>query len=176
MIRDNLFEIPMWSLPCLNFKKKKEQLVKLLKLYPEKRIGIQNFATNRQSDRPNLKEAFSNVLEEELGMLVQSVKADVVIEDIWSVSYKKGDYHTPHDHGTVGLSGILYLNMPKDAPVTQYIQPWNDWQTDRTNYYPLPVKEGDIVVLPRFIRHFTEPSKSKKIKRVISWDMNLQNG
>ena len=37
-------------------------------------------------------------------------------------------------------------------------------------------KEGDIVVLPRFIRHFTAPSKSKKIKRVISWDMNLQNG
>ena len=42
MIRNNLFEIPMWSLPCINFKKKKEQLVKLLKNYPEKRIGIQN--------------------------------------------------------------------------------------------------------------------------------------
>ena len=92
------------------------------------------------------------------------------------MSYKKGDYHTPHDHGSVGLAGILYLNMPKDAPVTQYIQPWNDWNSDRTIYLPMPVKEGDIVVLPRFIRHFTDPSKSKKIKRVISWDMNLQNG
>ena len=73
MIRDNLFEIPMWSLPCLNFKKKKEQLVKLLKLYPEKRVGLQNFATNRQSNRPNLKEAFSNIIEEELTMLVNQI-------------------------------------------------------------------------------------------------------
>ena len=30
--------------------------------------------------------------------------------------------------------------MPKDG-VTQYIQPWNDWYSDRTIYYPLPVKE-----------------------------------
>jgi hypothetical protein len=112
-------------------------------------------------------------LADEFDMLSKRIKKTIMLEDIWSVSYKKGDYHTPHDHGTVGLSGILYLNMPKDAPVTQYIQPWNDWQTDRTNYYPLPVKEGDIVVLPRFIRHFTEPSKSKKIKRIISWDMTL---
>ena len=46
---------------------------------------------------------------------------------------------------------------------------------DRTIYLPLPIKEGDIVVTPKFVRHFTEPSKSKKIKRVISWDMKLEN-
>lgn len=95
------------------------------------------------------------------------------MEDIWSVSYKKGDYHTPHNHGATGLTGILYLNMPEDGPVTQYIQPWNDWQSDRTIYYPLPVVEGTIVVVPKFVRHFTEPSKSKKIKRIISWDMKI---
>ena len=135
MIPSNMFTIPMWSLPCLNFKKKKPQLEKLVKSFPEKK-GIQ-------------------------------------INDIWSVSYKKGDYHTPHDHGSVGLAGILYLNMPKNAPVTQYIQPWNDWQSDRTIYRPIPVIEGTIVVTPKFIRHFTEPSKESKLKRVISWDMSL---
>ena len=63
--------------------------------------------------------------------------------------------------------------MPKDGAVTQYIQPWNDWYSDRTIYYPMPVQEGTIVVMPKFIRHFTEPSKSKKIKRIISWDMRI---
>ena len=72
---------------------------------------------------------------------------DIQLQDIWSVSYKKGDYHTPHDHGSVGLAGILYLNMPKDAAVTQYIQPWNDWYTDRTIYYPIKVNEGDILAI-----------------------------
>ena len=63
--------------------------------------------------------------------------------------------------------------MPKDGALTQYIQPWNDWISDNTIYSPLSVKEGMIVVVPKFIRHFTEPHKSKKIKRIISWDMKI---
>ena len=175
MIPGTLFNIPIWTLPTLNFSKKKKQLDRLVKSFPEEKTGLQAFATNRQSDRTGFDQAFYNIMEDELKMLMNRIKKTIIIEDIWSVSYKKGDYHTPHDHGTIGLAGILYLNMPKDAPVTQYIQPWNDYVMDRTIYYPLPVKEGDIVVTPKFVRHFTEPSKSKKIKRVISWDMKLEN-
>ena len=173
MIRGNLFEVPMWSLPSINFKKKKEQLVKLLKNYPEKRTGIQNFTTNRQSPRPNLKEAFTNIYEEELGMLVQSVKADVAIEDIWSVSYKKGDYHSPHNHGTIGFAGIMYLEFPEGSQPTNYIQPWQSISNDTTIFNTLPVKEGDIVIVPKFINHFSPPHKGKKQKRIISWDMKV---
>ena len=35
MIPGNLFTIPMWSIPCLNFSKKKKQLEKLGKAFPE---------------------------------------------------------------------------------------------------------------------------------------------
>ena len=173
MIPGNLFSIPMWSLPCLNFSTKKKQLEQLVKSFPERKHGIQTFATNRQKDRSGFAEAFSKICGDELNMLSQKIKKDIHIEDIWSVSYKKGDYHTPHDHGSTGLSGILYLNMPKKAPVTQYLQPWNDWYSDRTIYYPYPVSEGMIVVVPKFVRHFTEPSKETKIKRIISWDMKI---
>ena len=173
MIPSQLFTIPMWSIPTLNFTKKKKQLEKLVKAFPEKKHGVQTFATNRQSDRTGFAEAFTNIVRDELEMLSKRIEKDIHMEDIWSVSYKKGDYHTPHNHGATGLTGILYLNMPKDGPVTQYIQPWNDWLSDRTIYYPLPVVEGTIVVVPKFVRHFTEPSKSKKIKRIISWDMKI---
>jgi len=173
MIGTNLFTIPMWSIPCLNFSKKKKQLEQLVKGFPEKKHGIQTFATNRQRPRVGFAEAFMKICGEELSMLSKKIQKDIEIEDIWSVSYKKGDYHTPHDHGSTGLAGILYLNMPKKAPVTQYIQPWNDWYSDRTIYMPLPVAEGSIVVTPKFVRHFTEPNKESKIKRVISWDMKI---
>ena len=173
MILKNLFNIPMWSIPTLNFSKKKKQLEQLVKGFPEKKHGLQTFATNRQSDRTGFVEAFSNICGEELNMLSKKLQKDIQIEDIWSVSYKKGDYHTPHDHGSTGLAGILYLNMPKKAPVTQYIQPWNDWYSDRTIYYPLPVNEGTIVVTPKFVRHFTEPNTQTKVKRIISWDMKI---
>ena len=173
MIEETLFRVPYWTIPTLNFSKKKQQLLTLLKGYPDKRHGMQTFSTNRQSDRSNLAEAFASICGEELNMLSQKIKKDIQIEDIWSVSYKRGEYHTPHNHGATGLTGILYLQQDKKAPVTQYIQPWNDWYSDRTIYYPLPVQEGQIIVVPKFIRHFTEPSKSAKIKKIISWDMKI---
>ena len=173
MIQEQLFSIPYWTIPTIKFKEKKQSLLTLLKGYPEKRVPMQPFATNRQTDRTNLSEAFVNIMGEELQMLSQRLKKDVQIEDIWSVSYKKGEYHTPHNHGAIGLTGILYLQMDEKSAVTQYIQPWNDFLSDRTIYYPLSVKEGDIVVVPKFIRHFTEPNKSTKLKKVISWDMKL---
>ena len=173
MIEETLFRIPYWTIPTLNFSTKKKQLTNLLKSFPDRKHGIQTFETNRQNQRQGLQNEFVNIVGEELNMLSQRLKKDIQIEDIWSVSYKRGEYHTPHDHGSVGLSGILYLNMDKKAPVTQYIQPWNDWYSDRTIYYPLPVVEGTIVVVPKFVRHFTEPSKSVKVKRIISWDMKI---
>ena len=173
MIDSTLFQIPMWSLPTLNFSKKKKQLEKLCKAFPEKKHGMQNFYTNRQRDRTGMADAFNNIIGEELQMLSQKLEKDIQIEDIWSISYKKGDYHSAHNHGSVGLTGILYLNQPKDAPVTEYIQPWNDWYSDRTIYYPLSIKEGDIIVVPKFVKHFTKPSTSKSVKRVISWDMKI---
>ena len=50
----------------------------------------------------------------------------------------------------------LEVNAPKDGVITE-----------------LKVNEGDIVVTPKFVRHFTEPHKSKQVKRIISWDMNI---
>ena len=174
MIQDSLFSIPIWSLPVLNFSKKKKQLDKLVRAFPEKRHGIQPFGTNRQAERPGFIQAFSNIVGEELGMLSKKLKKDIQIEDIWSVSYKKGEYLTPHNHGATGLAGILYLDYDnKKGSPTQYIQPWNDMLSDRTIYYPFPVSQGMMVVVPKFVRHFTEPNKSSKIKRVISWDMKI---
>lgn len=171
MIEETMFRIPYWTIPVLNFKEKKKQLTNLFKSYPEKKHGIQTFATNRQTDRSGLADGFTKIIGEELEMLSKKIQRDLAIEDIWSVSYDKGDYHSPHNHGSTGLSGILYLNLPKDAPVTSYIQPWNDFSTDNTIYYPIPVVEGSIVVVPQMVLHFSPPNKAKAKKRIISWDM-----
>ena len=61
MIPGNLFTIPMWSLPTLNFTKKKKQLERLVKSFPEKKHGLQTFYTNRQSQRTGFAEAYSNL-------------------------------------------------------------------------------------------------------------------
>jgi len=173
MLGGDLFKIPFYSTPVLNFKEKKKQLTNLLKSYPEERTGIQTFTTNRQTDRQGLVNGFVQILDEEFNLLTQQIKKHLQITDIWSVTYSKGDYHSPHNHGSLGLAGILYLDLPKGSSVTNYIQPWNEIETDTTIYYPLPISEGHIIVVPQFIQHFSPPNESKKIKRVISWDLSV---
>jgi len=178
MLGGDLFKIPFYSTPVLNFKnEKKKKLTNLLKSYPEERTGIQTFSTNRQTDRGGLVEGFTQILGEEFNILTQQIKKHLSIADIWSVTYSKGDYHSPHNHGSLGLAGILYLDLPEGSSLTHYIQPWNEIENDTTIYYPLSVTEGTIVIVPQFVQHFSPPHSAKKgKKRIISFDMDFIKG
>ena len=103
----------------------------------------------------------------------KEIKTDFVIPQIWSISYGKGDYHSPHNHSSIGLTGILYLDLPKDSQATTYIQPWNDYELDTVQYMEIPITEGDIAIVPSSILHFTKPNESDSKKRIISWDMKI---
>jgi hypothetical protein len=171
--QDSLFNIPFWGIRIINFEEKKKELIKILEPYPEKRIGIQEFSTNRQTDRFGLVKEFFSIMKQELEDFSKEIKKDFAIPEIWSISYDKGDNHSPHNHGSIGLSGILYLDLPKDSPKTVYIQPWNDYGDDTVSNCKLPIVEGDIIIVPSFVMHYSKPNKSENTKRIISWDMKI---
>ena len=174
MIQQTLFNIPCWKIQTINFEEKKKKLTKLLESYPEELARkLQTFTTNRQSDRSGLVEQFSLIMSEEIEDISKEIKKDFSIPEIWSVSYGKGDYHLPHNHSSIGLTGILYLNLPEDSPATTYIQPWNDYEFDIVQYAELPSTEGDIAIVPSSILHFSKPNESDSKKRIISWDMKI---
>ena len=173
MNENSLFNIPYYTIPVLDFEEKKIKLIDLLKRFPEKKHGLQNFSTNKQTNRYGLTNFFTKIIDDELKILSQMVKSSFKITDVWSVSYEKGEDHPPHNHGTAGLSGILYLDLPEDAPVTNYMQPWQDIKCNDSVYYPLPVTEGSIVVVPKFVLHFSPPNSSESKKRIVSWDMEF---
>ena len=112
LIQKSLFNIPYWKIQTINFKKKKKELAMLLESYPEEKKGLQEFATNKQSNRSGLIEEFASIMNEEMSGLSNEIKKDFAIIDIWSVSYAQGDYQISHNHSSTGLSGILYLNLP----------------------------------------------------------------
>ena len=171
MIKKSLFDIPYWKIQTINFKKKKKELVTLLKSYPEEKKRIQEFATNRQSNRSGLIESFASIMNEELEFISKEIKKDFAITEVWSITYDKGDHHTSHNHGSMGITGILYLDLPKDSPITDYIQPWNNYEIDTFQYKVVSIAEGDIIIVPSFVLHFSKPNKSNSKKRIISWDM-----
>ena len=171
--RKNLFNIPCWKIQTINFEKKKKKLVKFLESHPEEKKGEQEFYTNRQIDRSGLIEQFFSIMKQELENFSKEIKKDFAIPEIWSISYDKGDNHSPHNHGSTGLSGILYLDLPEDSPVTFYLQPWNDIVDDTVQLQTVPIVEGDIVIVPSFVLHFSKSSKIKETKRIIAWDMKI---
>jgi hypothetical protein len=59
--------------------------------------------------------------------------------------------------------------MKKDSPRTTYISPFNN-ENDETVLYSPEVAEGDIMIVPQFILHYTEPNKTFFKKRILSFD------
>ena len=101
---------------------------------------------------------------------IKNVIGKFSVTDMWSVQYHKNDFHQPHTHGSLGYSAILYLDTDIG---TSFIQPWNDPITNKTVIVTPTIKEGDIIIFPAHILHFTNPIK-KSIKRtIISWDIKI---
>ena len=175
--QESLFNIPFWGIQIINFEEKKKELVKLLESYPEEKEKYGEiegeFATNRPTDRSGLVEGFFSIMKQELEDFSKEIKKDFAITEIWSVSYAQGEYQSAHNHSSVGLSGLLYLDLPKDSPKTTYIQPWTDHETDTVRHVEVPIIEGDIIIVPSFVLHFSKPNKSNSKKRIISWDMKM---
>jgi hypothetical protein len=153
------FKIEFFKIECVNFKNKKKKLEKVLARYPE--MPQANFKSNR--DKCSINTEFRQIFK---------YNSKILLQRVWSVVYNKGDYHVPHNHSSTGYCGILYLDMKPDSPKTTYIQPWNN-ENDRSVLYTPPVKPGDIMIVPQYLWHYTEPNKINFKKRILSFDFVL---
>ena len=160
-----LFNIEMFKIKCIDFKNKKKQMKKILKKFPEKRFD--NFYSNR--DKASICYDLNEIFNDEFNLIRTKYNKKIKLERAWSVTYKKGDYHIVHNHGSKGYCGIIYLDMDIKSPVTSYVQPFND-EFDRSAFFKPQVEEGDIVIVPQFILHYTEPNKINFEKKILSFD------
>ena len=184
MKQTNLFTIPIWTKRVDNFQEKKDKLIHEFDKFADIKDQSNNFSTNRNVNIKNHDsrlvriDRFSAIMEDELNELYRIVRenwgaTNVWFNDVLSVTYKKGDYQNSHIHGSTGLTGILHLESPVNAPNLKIIQPWTSWVSDTTESINVKFKEGEMVVFPSFLLHSSEPNKSDEIKRVISWDMGV---
>ena len=90
---------------------------------------------------------------------------------LWGNIMKKGGWQYKHNHGNSVMSGVVYLQMPENAPATRF------WRKERgdtfflghdgpgrttdynSEYIDLKnVKAGDIVLFPSYLTHSVEES------------------
>ena len=162
------FKIDFIKIKTNGFFLKRKLIKKELKKFPEKRFP--NFSSNKE--KCNIDSAFVKIFEDEFLKISKHFNSMMNLHRSWSATYSKGDYHVPHNHGAKGYCGILYLDMHEKSPVTVYMQPWNNHE-DHSILYEPKVEEGDIIIVPQFVTHFTRPNLMSFKKRVISFDFNF---
>ena len=97
-----------------------------------------------------------------------------IIEDVWYVIMKAGDFHFLHNHiGSSELSGAIYLEVPDNLPDPQGNITWVTGGISSELHFPFwesSPKPGDVFLWPSWLLHMVYPFRSKQERLMISFN------
>ena len=167
-----LFEYPsfIYEIPDWEFKKK--GLLKRLEKEKFVRTELQNFETDRRTNKKNYVHYLQDLIRPELHQFCQEAQVTCSMTDAWCVRYYKGDQQTVHNHKGWGFSGIIYVEFdPKVHSSTTFVAPWQEPRSDTTSLKMPKMKEGMMIIVPSYTLHFATPNNSRKRRTIISFDL-----
>ena len=96
---------------------------------------------------------------------------DYTCSDLWCMNYGTGGKIHVHDHH-FGMSGILFAKFdPVFQESTTFISPVRTiWDHRPTNITP-DVEEGDLLLFPSQLLHYTQPNSSDDNRIVFSFNI-----
>jgi hypothetical protein len=171
-----LYAVPYYTYKVKNWQDKKAKMQTAMKhqVFTRSSVIHSPFDSDRSNPRHYIDD-FLSIFKEDLQEFGEELKLDSFkIEDIWTVQYGKGDFHSVHTHGTCNLSAVLYFDYDnKEHSATHFVVGQNNIKST-TDVASPPAEEGDLVIFPSNILHFTSPNASDKIRRVISFDITTK--
>ena len=166
-----MLTIPFYHYKVSNWKKKKEQLLDFVSnlsfKYFDQIADLYTTYGDQTSSIP-LK-----ILEDDILKFTTEVKYSGEINaEIWFQKYYENQFHSPHNHGAIGYSSVLYINFDKRIhDGTRFLAPFNDPDGNHVEFAP-DVDEGSLIFFPSYLYHFTIPNKSDSIRIIMS--MNIR--
>jgi hypothetical protein len=169
----NIFEINAIFHKVTNWKNKKKKLIEVLKHYPE--VKEKHFSTNKSKPRNQIYTFVQGILREDFNAIANEVNMTMHINEIWSVTYNKFNFHNPHNHGLKGFSGILFIDYkPTDHEPPYFVCPFNNPFTGKSMISSPNVEEGDILITPSYLMHYTNVNTSSKPRRILGFDFEFE--
>ena len=166
-----MLTIPFYHYKVSNWKEKKEQLLDFVSnlsfKYFDQIADLYTTYGDQTSSIP-LK-----ILEDDILKFTTEVKYSGEINaEIWFQKYYENQFHSPHNHGAIGYSSVLYINFDKRIhDGTRFLAPFNDPDGNHVEFAP-DVDEGSLIFFPSYLYHFTIPNKSDSIRIIMS--MNIR--
>lgn len=93
--------------------------------------------------------------------------SNATINELWFQQYKVGGAHGWHTHSS-NWTGVYYLDMSDEAPVTDLVNPWT-----LNDVFTPEVSEGSIILFPSFTIHRAPVIKSDITKTIISFNVDF---
>ncbi len=166
-----------------NWESKKKILLSILrsdKLVKDDMDGTRVYTDyHHQLDR-NLDYYSSDlptIFENELEIALHELKAfDFKIITSWFENSEKYCCHGIHNHGSVGHSAVCFVEYDeKEHLPTKFLSSSLLPTTHEAMIHVPPnVKEGDIIIFPSNVMHFTDPVVSDKSRLIISWNIRFE--
>ena len=171
-----IFGTPIWKLDSDSFDEKKitEEIYKAKELDPEGIVksNIGGYHSGFGFSAPRTDAYIKRRLESEGGLDFPHH-----IINKWFNINNKGDSNKPHDHGVVGLSGVLFIteapglilnSINKESLLEELVK---IFPFMGSNYF-INGKPGEIVIFPSTIVHWVEPSNSDSAR--ITYAFNIE--
>jgi quercetin dioxygenase-like cupin family protein len=173
-MKNILFQIPVYQYSVLAWAEKKKRLVSLLN--DEKFKYHDTFLSDRSQNSNEYLKDFVDIIQSELENFRLDLGLDTIfVTDVWTVKYKTGDFHAPHTHSSSGYSGVLYLDYDQEEHSgTCFVNSITNPITDLTDGARPQVREGDILLTPSNVLHFTYPNKSTKDRTIMGFDIKFK--
>lgn len=170
----NLFEINIIKYHIIDWDIKKKKFLELLNQELFERNQYQTCLSDK--NRSNYIEEFYHIFQIEFTTLANDLGVpEFDLSSVWCVQYNNGDWHAPHNHSGRGYSGIIYLDYDEiEHTPTIFVGPLNDPIKDTTQMSIPSVFEGDIMIVPSSLLHFTYPNTSSKVRRIIGFDLTFK--
>ena len=174
---DFIFGTPLWKLKSNSFDEKKitEEIYKAREFDPEGVIqsNCGGYHSGYDFNTPRTDAYIQRCLEGEGGLDFPHR-----IIGRWFNINNKGDSNRPHDHGVMGLSGVLFIT---DAPglvlhsslSSSLLSPLVNVIPSMNNNHIINGKSGEIVVFPSTVLHWVEPSNMNSTRITCAFNIEV---
>ena len=183
---ENMFNIPVVKYRCHNWSYKRQAFLDLLNeqtltmgeesVYSD--YGDYKTLTAEHSmglyDTPDYLNTVRELLKEEMTWFANDLKADPQIVRAWFERALYKCHHPVHTHGHGGWSAVLFIEYdPTVHTPTVFIAPFNHFVTGMQLTYMPTVEEGDLILFPSFLLHYTQLNESHVQRTVASFNMTV---
>ena len=173
-LKENINEIYKF---CINSnKKQKGQIKSNLGGYHSDNLNIKEPILNSLVNNIELN---ANLVSKELF----KINIDLKIDSMWFIINKYKDFNLPHTHTFSKISGVFYVNVPKDsgdlvfmndAQIESYLdRPYiSEYSIHNSSSYFFTPEENMLYLFPSWLSHYVKPNLSKEKRISISFNLN----